>query len=286
MNFTLDQLRALDAIDRLGTFAAAAKELHRVPSAVTYLVQNLEAALSVTLFERSKRTARLTPEGRRVLQLARTVLDGARALEAVAGDLAGGWEATLHVAIDGALPSGPLAQCIRVLSQPDVPTRLRVDIEYQEGVLDRVDRDGADIGLYLGFDTEELAAPYERLDLPELEFVLVHHPDANVEGTRLVVRDSADRYRHDPKEAHDGTRNVVYLADFHSKRLAMESGAGVGWIPRHLVDNAIGEGRLVLADVEPNTWRYRPVVIWPIERPLRRAGQLFVDTLLQATKVL
>jgi DNA-binding transcriptional LysR family regulator len=43
---------ALDAIDRTGTFAEAAVLLHRVPSALTYLVQK-KSELGVTLFDRS-----------------------------------------------------------------------------------------------------------------------------------------------------------------------------------------------------------------------------------------
>ena len=96
MDFTLDQLRALDAIDRGGSFAAAARELHRVPSAVTYLVRNLETTLGLTLFERTGRGAVLTAEGRHVLEYARDVLARARALESAARDLAGGWEAELR----------------------------------------------------------------------------------------------------------------------------------------------------------------------------------------------
>ena len=45
MRLTLDALAVLDAIDRRGSFAAAAEELHRVPSAVTYQVQKLEEDL-------------------------------------------------------------------------------------------------------------------------------------------------------------------------------------------------------------------------------------------------
>lgn len=44
MDFTLDQLLALDAIARTGTFAGAADELHKAPSAISYLVQGLESA--------------------------------------------------------------------------------------------------------------------------------------------------------------------------------------------------------------------------------------------------
>ncbi len=43
MRLSLDALLVLDAIERKGSFAAAAHELHRVPSAITYTVQKLEA---------------------------------------------------------------------------------------------------------------------------------------------------------------------------------------------------------------------------------------------------
>ena len=39
---SLDALAVLDAIDRRGSFAAAAVELDRVPSAITYTVRRLE----------------------------------------------------------------------------------------------------------------------------------------------------------------------------------------------------------------------------------------------------
>ena len=71
MNYTLDQLRALDAIDRTGSFADAAKTLHKVPSAVSYLVKELESGLGVAIFDRTRRKATLTPQGRTVLTAAR-----------------------------------------------------------------------------------------------------------------------------------------------------------------------------------------------------------------------
>lgn len=84
MNFTLDQLMALDAIARTGSFAAAASELHKVPSAVSYSIQGLESALGVDVFDRSRRKAVLTPAGQRLLDASREVLDQARMLERVA----------------------------------------------------------------------------------------------------------------------------------------------------------------------------------------------------------
>ena len=74
-SLTPDALLMMDTIARTGSFAAAARELGKVPSALTYSVRQLEEALDVLLFDRSSRQAQLTPagtelllEGRRLLQ--------------------------------------------------------------------------------------------------------------------------------------------------------------------------------------------------------------------------
>ena len=58
-----DALRILGAIARAGSFAGAARELGLVPSALTYRVRQIEEALDVLLFDRSRRQARPTPAG-------------------------------------------------------------------------------------------------------------------------------------------------------------------------------------------------------------------------------
>ena len=55
MRLSLDALQALDAIARNGSFARAAAELHRVPSALTYTIQQLESDLGLALFDRDGR---------------------------------------------------------------------------------------------------------------------------------------------------------------------------------------------------------------------------------------
>ena len=48
----------MDVIARTGSFAAAARELGKVPSSLTYSVRQLEEALDVLLFDRRSRQAR------------------------------------------------------------------------------------------------------------------------------------------------------------------------------------------------------------------------------------
>lgn len=291
MNFTLDQLRALEAIARTGTFAEAAAELHRVPSAVSYLVRGLESALDVPLFDRSGRKATLTKAGVRVLDATRDLLTRAHALQDLAVELSGGWEAELHVVVDGALPMGPLAGCLRRFADPEVPTNLRVDVEYQEGVVDRFEDGPADIGLFLGFAGDGDSDGYDLIPLPELELVMVATPDHRLANARmtdastathaeLVVRDSSPRYAQRSKPSFMGSRNVVFLSDFHAKRVALLAGAGYGWIPHHLVAGDLDEGRLVLLLAEPNRWTYYPQLGTRKGARLGRAGRLFVETLV------
>jgi DNA-binding transcriptional LysR family regulator len=64
----------MDTIARTGSFAAAARELGKVPSALTYSVRQLEDALDVLLFDRRSRQAQLTAAGQELLQEGRRLL--------------------------------------------------------------------------------------------------------------------------------------------------------------------------------------------------------------------
>src|SRR5688572_33390864 len=77
MRLSLDSLQVIDAIDRKGSFAGAATELHRVPSAITYSIRQLEEGLGVELFDRRGHRAVLTDAGRELLRQGRRLLGAA-----------------------------------------------------------------------------------------------------------------------------------------------------------------------------------------------------------------
>ena len=72
---TPDSLAMLQSIQVAGSFAAAARAMGLVPSALTYRVRQIEDALDVLLYDRSSRQAKLTPAGAELLR------EGARLLE-------------------------------------------------------------------------------------------------------------------------------------------------------------------------------------------------------------
>lgn len=71
----LPGVQAFEAAARLGSFAAAASELHLSPAAVSQRIRSLETHLGVPLFERLARNVELTELGRAYLPAVRESLD-------------------------------------------------------------------------------------------------------------------------------------------------------------------------------------------------------------------
>ncbi|QKJ87043.1 Transcriptional regulator [Paramixta manurensis] len=93
-------LEVLDAVARTGSFTAAANELHRVPSAVSYTVRQLEEWLAVSLFERRHRDVVLTDAGALFIRESRGVIKKMLATRRQCQQVANGWRGQLSIAVD------------------------------------------------------------------------------------------------------------------------------------------------------------------------------------------
>lgn len=92
---TLKQLRAFCAVARTGKMTDAADELFLSQSAISLQVKALEEELSIVLFERRGPRIQLTPDGRKLLDMARPLVEGMDGLgerfnKEVRGDLESG----------------------------------------------------------------------------------------------------------------------------------------------------------------------------------------------------
>ena len=128
----LEAIEVLDAIDRKGSFAAAAAALYRVPSAVTYSVQKLEEDLGVTLFQREGRRSVLTPAGRVLLEQGREILEAADRLVETTRQVHSGWESRLNIALDSLVEIEQVAPAL----QKFYATHPEIEITLSEEVLD------------------------------------------------------------------------------------------------------------------------------------------------------
>lgn len=289
MRITLDAIETLEAIQETGSFAGAAQRLHKVQSAVSYAIRNLEEALGVSLFDRSGHRAQLTDAGRAILDEGRLLLLRARRLETLAVRFQDQWEPRLEVVIDGILPVQPILQVLKRLADEAVPTRMQVKVEFLGGVQDRFEKDRADLMLVKDYTPSTSLVPHR---LPEVEAVLVasrEHPLASTAGpvsledlhghVEITVHDSSESRRLINPHLFGGER-VFHLSDFLTKKAALLLGLGFGWMPLYLVREELDAGFLREVPYRGGSrFRFAPSLVHPADRPLGRAGQRFLELL-------
>src|SRR6478672_701836 len=100
----LDNLTSFAALADELHFTRAAARLHVAQPALTKRIQQLERALGVRLFVRTRRSVRLTSEGEVLLEKARQVIRAAEDLSATARRLSDGEQGRLRI---GFTPSAP-----------------------------------------------------------------------------------------------------------------------------------------------------------------------------------
>lgn len=83
---TFQQLETFYWIARLGSFVAAARRLNTTQSAISMRIHQLETALGVALFDRSRRQAQLTGKGRELVKYAEQVVQLASEIRHRLGD--------------------------------------------------------------------------------------------------------------------------------------------------------------------------------------------------------
>jgi DNA-binding transcriptional LysR family regulator len=112
IKLSLEALEVIDAIDRKGSFAAAAESLYRVPSALTYTIRRLEEDLGLELFDRSGHRATLTEAGAELLKEGRYLLDAAHTLEKRVKRIATGVETDIAIAVSDLFDFQPVLQIL------------------------------------------------------------------------------------------------------------------------------------------------------------------------------
>src|SRR6267378_3155999 len=108
LKLSLEAIEVVDMIARHGSFAAAAEQLHKVPSSVSYAVTRIEEQLGVRLFER---------RGPRV------ILTSAADLQSRMRQIATGYESELRLVHDSLIPTTALMEDIRAFEALQCGTR-------------------------------------------------------------------------------------------------------------------------------------------------------------------
>lgn len=169
----LQWLRGFYFVAKTGSVRKAAEEMHRNPSTVSYQLRCLEDQLQTVLFDRHKKTMRITQEGKELLGWAISTFETLKSLRSSVGNARGELQGDVRMA--ATLPIVTLAvEAITKFTQchPKVKLAIERDIAYE--VRKKVDESEVDFGLLPVTDKQES----EKLDIVlKARPLLVLHSD-------------------------------------------------------------------------------------------------------------
>ncbi|WP_457355192.1 LysR family transcriptional regulator [Roseateles sp. P5_D6] len=258
---TPEALSMMDTIARTGSFAAAAREMGRVPSALTYSVRQLEDALDVLLFDRSSRQAVLTAAGQELLHEGRRLLQELDAVANRVRRISTGWESELTLAVDDAVARRALFDLMEAFYAEKIdgggppPTRLKLRVEVLAGTWEALLHGQADIAVGVPGQLQNSGIHCEFAGDLEFAFCIApHHPLASLpeplsasqiaEHRIVAVADSARLMAPLSVGLLPG-QDVLTVPSLAIKLEAMMRGLGCGSLPVPIVRRHIEAGRLV-----------------------------------------
>ncbi|EPL9569149.1 LysR family transcriptional regulator [Providencia rettgeri] len=257
---TLESLRVMDAIDRRGSFAAAAEELGRVPSALSYTMQKLEEELDVILFDRSGHRTKFTNVGRMLLDRGRILLEAADKLTSDAEALAKGWETHLTIVCEALVPAQSFFPLVERLAEKS-ETQLSLITEVLAGAWERLESGKADIviapDMHFRSSSEINSKPLYTINhiyVASPDHPIHQEPEPLSDATRVKYRGIAvaDTARERPVitvQLLDKQQRLT-VSSIEDKRNALLAGLGVATMPYPLVEQDIREGRLKVVGAE------------------------------------
>ncbi|MCB1042877.1 MAG: LysR family transcriptional regulator [Acidobacteria bacterium] len=286
-----DQLRAFEAVVRLGSFAAAGAELHKVTSAISYNIKTLEDELGLSLFSRDGYRAELTQEGRLLLGKSRSLLNGFRSLHDLAQEIVSGAEAMVRLDITPIWNVAAIAHPLREFQLRFPATQLVYGSEVFGGealVLEQA----ADIAISDVIDRDNRL---DRVWIGTVDFIPVaapHHPLATlntIDETELsaciqiVVSSKSARWKDVSLGVALGAK-IWRVPDLFTKRQFLCDGLGWGNMPAPMVADDLEQGRLVRLTMDALAESAQMMLVRSRDRSLGPAGRFLWQSILQTLK--
>jgi DNA-binding transcriptional LysR family regulator len=287
-HISLDQLRAFIAAADEGSFSAAARRLGRVQSVVSGLVSSFEKQIGISLFDRSGRFPKLTPQGSIILTDARNIAAGIDLMKSRAQGMASGQEHELSLVVSILLPISVVSEAAKEFRLKFPATPIRLYVEALGGAYQRLTEKTVGLGILA---PPALAMPtftFERLTaVSMIRVVAKEHPLAAFRGS--VPRAELAKYiklvfadRSIVSRGHKIDGMTWRLADVFAKHTFLLQGVGWGSMPYHVVREDLETGRLVELQIEdePATGSlFSLSAVYPTSVPPGPAGRWFIERL-------
>jgi DNA-binding transcriptional LysR family regulator len=244
-DLTLAQLRSLCVVTRLGSYAAAARELLITSPAVWEQMRGLERHFGCQLLRRKGNGIEPTTEGRQLLEMIRPVLAGIDSTRGALRERGGALPQSLTIATNLRVLSEEVSRGLRQFQRRHTSIRLQLVFTGND-VFERIAAGSADVGLTLEPGPENPASKTgEYQPAGEVDYLLVmprRHPlaSARVPNLRrlvqypLVLGESAAYSRRRVEEVlhrHNLTQHVRIAVETSSDEYTLacvRAGLGLG----------------------------------------------------------
>ncbi|MDC5849104.1 DNA-binding transcriptional activator PunR [Vibrio europaeus] len=262
--YSKSSLEMLDTVARLGSFTAAAEVLHKVPSAISYGVRQVEQELDVILFRRLPRKVELTPAGELFIAEARLLLRQMEDLKAQTKRAAQGWQSTLKLTLDNVVKLDKLKPLVEDFYREFEFAELQINMEVFNGSWEAIAQERADIVIG-ATSAVPVGGDFEVRDMGVLDWAFVMSPAHPCVRQQSLTEGFVSQY---PAICLDDTSSVLpkrhtghypqqrrlLLPNWYSAIECLKNGIGVGYMPRHIAMPLILDGVLVektLPDEKP-----------------------------------
>ncbi len=262
--FSKSSLEMLDTVARLGSFTAAADVLHKVPSAISYGVRQVEVELGVVLFRRLPRKVELTPAGELFMQEARLLLRQMEELKAQTRRAAHGWQKTLKVTLDNVVKLDRMKPLVEDFYRTFEFAELQINMEVFNGSWEAISQGRADIVIG-ATSAVPVGGDFEVRDMGILDWAFVMSPahpcvreqvltEAFVSQFPAICLDDTSSVLPKRHTGHYPQQRRLLLPNWYSAIECLKNGVGVGYMPRHMAQPLLASGQLVekmLPDEKP-----------------------------------
>lgn len=254
---SLQQIAAFTDTARHGSFAAAARETGNAPSTLAKAVGRLEQRLGVRLFHRTTRQVSLTPDGERLFDRCRRLLEEVEELQAEAAGVRQAVTGTLRVDMPIVLGRRWFLPVLAGLLQRH--PGLSLDVRLHDSYVDLV-KEGIDLAVRIG-ELKDSTLVSRRIGSQSL--VLVASPAylaargmprriEQLEGHGALVfrmpstgRDRPWQFRQQRRAVELHPRSRVRINDGEGLVQAALLGHGLAQVPEYFVREPLAAGDLV-----------------------------------------
>jgi len=257
----IKQLETLYWAAKLGSFTAAAVRLNSTQSTISMRIQDLELDFGVELFDRSKRTARVSAKGRelvkyveQLLNLMAEIRQRLSAPETIPG--------TLRLGVAEMVSVTWLPAFIKVLHERYPKIVLELDEALTQDLVGRLRSGSLDLILAPGRMPEY---DLNTRSLGTVDFVWMASPDLGVPEVRLNARDlqqwpiialSRESYHHSRivdwfRSGSAYYRHIYTCKSFGVASSLASAGLGVTLLPIQCFQDQVDSGRLKVIETDP-----------------------------------